>query len=180
MGRITSKKRLDIAIEAFAKILRQTDKKLHFNICGTGDENILRNSKNQITNLSISDYVSFLGWKSGTEKEEILKKSNCFILTSEDENFAIAVAETLQYGIPSIISENVALSSVVKKFNAGLVFRNLDAIEISKLMIEIVDADQNILYESAVNASEQFSWDLIGKVWERCLYECIDFSMNKK
>ena len=134
---------------------------------------IIEDIKEKIHDLALDDCVSFLGWKTGKEKIEILRNSDCFILTSEDENFAIAVAESLQYGIPSIISKQVALSQVVEEYGAGLVFKDLDSNEISKIMLEMIQLDQEMLRKSALRASEQFSWEKISIIWSDSLKELL-------
>lgn len=173
LGRITSKKRIDIALESFAKMKKLTTRKTHFNICGSGDEQIMADIEKKVSDLNLNEYVSFLGWKAGKEKIEILRISDCFILTSEDENFAIAVAESLQNGVPTVISRQVALSQVVEEFGAGLVFENLDASEIAKVMHEIMEMDQELLRVSALRASEQFSWEKISVFWSDSLQEIL-------
>ena len=173
LGRITSKKRIDVALDSFAKLTKITTRKIHFNICGSGDEIIIEDIKEKIRDLALDNCVSFLGWKTGKEKIEILRNSDCFILTSEDENFAIAVAESLQYGIPSIISKQVALSQVVEEYGAGLVFKDLDSNEISKIMLEMIQLDQEMLRKSALRASEQFSWEKISIIWSDSLKELL-------
>jgi glycosyltransferase involved in cell wall biosynthesis len=173
LGRITTKKRIDIALDSFAKLTKITTRKIHFNICGSGDEKIIEAIKEKISNLSLNKCVSFLGWKTGNEKIEILRNSDCFILTSEDENFAIAVAESLQYGIPAIVSKQVALSRVVEDYGAGLVFKDLDSNEISKIMLEMIELDHEMLRESALRAGQQFSWEKISIIWSDSLQELL-------
>ncbi len=173
LGRITSKKRIDVALDSFAKLTKTTTKKIHFNICGSGDEEIIEDIRKRISTLSLNNCVSLLGWKTGKEKIEILRNSDCFILTSEDENFAIAVAESLQYGVPTIISKQVALSQVVEEYGAGLVFKDLNSDEISKIMLEMIDLDQEMLRKSALHASEQFSWEKISTIWSNSLQELV-------
>jgi glycosyltransferase involved in cell wall biosynthesis len=171
LGRITEKKRIDIALNSFAKLRRLTQEKVHFNICGTGDKTLVDTLKRTIFDLNLSENVSLLGWKTGEDKIAIMESSDCFVLTSEDENFAIAVAEALQGGIPVIVSKQVALSNVVEEFGAGITFQDLDTDEISMIMLEILRLNQESLRQSALRASEQFSWDKISIIWSDALQE---------
>ena len=116
--------------------------------------------------LFIADRVEFKGWVIAQEKSEILQNSDCFLLTSEDENFAIAAGEALAYGIPCILSTKVALSNAVKKYGAGKVFSRLEPSEISEAMIEIFRSDLVDLKSKSRNASKEISWDFVSKNWD--------------
>jgi len=166
MGRIAPKKRLDLALEAFSNLPHEIREESKLVICGSGDENYVRAIKIKAEGLCISNRVEFKGWVVSDEKSEILRNSDCFLLTSEDENFAIAAGEALAYGIPCILSTKVALSNLVKKYGAGKVFSRLEASEISEAMIEIFKSDLTDLKSKARNASAEISWDFVSKNWD--------------
>lgn len=166
MGRIAPKKRLDLALEAFSNLPYEIREQSKLVICGSGDEKYVSAIKMKAEGLYITNRVEFKGWVFSDEKSEILRNSDCFLLTSEDENFAIAAGEALAYGIPCILSTKVALSKLVKKYTAGKVFSKLDASEISEAMIEIFKSDLTDLKLKARNASEEISWNCISKNWD--------------
>ena len=166
MGRIASKKRLDLALEAFSNLPYEIQEESKFVICGSGEENYVSSIKMKAEELFIADRVEFKGWVVAYEKSEILQNSDCFLLTSEDENFAIAAGEALAYGIPCILSTKVALSDVVKKYGAGRVFSRLEPSEITDAMIEIFRSDLVDLKSKARNASKEISWDFVSKNWD--------------
>jgi glycosyltransferase involved in cell wall biosynthesis len=174
LGRITKKKRIDVALEAISKLRSLTTRNIHFNICGSGDEIITQEIKKRIAELSLNEIVSFHGWIAGRAKLEIIRNSDCFILTSEDENFAIAVAESLQCGVPTIISEQVALSQVVEEYGAGIIFKDLDSTAISCAMLKLMESNQATLRESARNASAQFNWKKVAINWHNSLLEVLN------
>jgi glycosyltransferase involved in cell wall biosynthesis len=177
MGRIAPKKRLDLAIEAFKNLPHEIQNESKFVICGSGDEDYVSAIKAKAQELSITNRVEFRGWVAADEKSEALNNSDCFLLTSEDENFAIAAAEALAYGIPCIVSNKVALSSVVEKYGAGKVFSNLDSAEISYAMIEIFNSDLVNLKSRAKNASLELKWDYVSTNWDLALKNLV---RNKK
>jgi glycosyltransferase involved in cell wall biosynthesis len=166
MGRIAPKKRLDLALEAFSNLPHEIREESKLVICGSGDENYVRAIKIKAEGLCITNRVEFKGWVASDEKSEILRNSDCFLLTSEDENFAIAAGEALAYGIPCVLSTKVALSNLVKKYGAGKVFSRLEASEISEAMIEIFKSDLSDLKSKARNASAEISWDFVSKNWD--------------
>jgi glycosyltransferase involved in cell wall biosynthesis len=173
MGRIAPKKRLDIAIEAFYCLPEEVRTRSKLVICGSGDSDYLESMVNIVKKFSLADRVDFKGWVSAEEKSMILNSSDCFLLTSEDENFAIAAGEALAYGVPCILSTQVALSSLVEKYNAGKVFYNLDPYSISKDMLKLFNSDKNEMRKRALRASEELSWEFVSKNWERALMRII-------
>jgi glycosyltransferase involved in cell wall biosynthesis len=96
----------------------------------------------------------------------ILNNSDCFLLTSEDENFAIAAGEALVYGVPCIVSRQVALSSLVDKYSAGKVFSKLEPLGISEAMLYLFNSDMNEMRKRALRASEELKWEFVITNWE--------------
>ena len=173
MGRIAPKKRLDVAIEAFYCLPIEVRTRSKLVICGSGDNDYIESMANRVKKLSIADRVDFKGWVSAEEKSMILNSSDCFLLTSEDENFAIAAGEALAYGIPCILSTQVALSSLVEKYNAGKVFSKLEPSSISKDMQDVFNSDTNEMRKRALLASEELNWKYVSTKWELALVRII-------
>lgn len=169
MGRITPKKRLDVALEAFNCLPVEVRIRSKLVICGSGDSGYLESIVDRVKKLSIADQVDFKGWVSSVEKSTILNNSNCFLLTSEDENFAIAAGEALAYGVPCIVSRQVALSSLVDKHNAGKVFSKLEPFIISEAMLSMFNSDMNEMRKRALRAGEELKWEFVVTNWEIAL-----------
>jgi glycosyltransferase involved in cell wall biosynthesis len=166
MGRIAKKKRLDIALQAFALASEKSHLKMKFIVCGSGEESDLAQLKELVVALHIEAEVEFRGWVDFNEKQLAFLESDCFILTSEDENFAIAAAEALAHGVPCILSSNVALASLVTKHSAGVVFEELIPLEIEKAISKIAGLDKELMKNSSLQAASELSWDLIATKWE--------------
>lgn len=166
MGRIAKKKRLDIALRAFALASKKSDLQMKFIVCGSGEEKDLVMLKNLANTLQIEAEVEFRGWVDYSEKQLAFRESDCFILTSEDENFAIAAAEALAHGLPCILSSNVALASLVIKHNAGIVFQELDPLEIKKAILDISKYNRFDSRGSSLRAASELGWDVIASNWD--------------
>ncbi len=166
MGRIAQKKRLDIALQAFALASKKSELKMKFIVCGSGEERDIALLKELVVALNIEAEVEFRGWVDFNEKQQAFQESDCFILTSEDENFAIAAAEALAHGVPCILSSNVALSSLVTRHSAGIVFRELVPIEIKNAILEISKFDREVSQRASLLAASEIRWDVIAKQWE--------------
>jgi glycosyltransferase involved in cell wall biosynthesis len=164
MGRLASKKRIDVALRSLKLATELSSKPIKLIVCGTGEQSIV----NQVYEYQKTPgllQVDYRGWVGGLEKEQLLSSADCFILTSEDENFAIAVAEGLSFGLPALISSKVALSSLVKRYSAGSVFTGLDIEAIALEVLKIMDTNMSHLSENAFNASKELTWDFVGKNW---------------
>jgi glycosyltransferase involved in cell wall biosynthesis len=169
MGRIAKKKRLDIALQAFALASKKSKLKMKFIVCGSGEEREIALLKKLVEALHIEAEVEFRGWVDFNEKQAAFQESDCFILTSEDENFAIAAAEALAHGVPCILSANVALSSLVTKHRAGIVFEELVPLEIEKAINTVAGLDRETAINSSLRAASDLSWDLIALQWDATL-----------
>ncbi len=165
MGRIAQKKRLDIALQAFALASEKSKFKMKFIVCGSGDERDMALLKELVVALNIEAEVEFRGWVDFGEKQLAFQESDCFILTSEDENFAIAAAEALANGIPCILSSNVALASLVSKHSAGVVFEELLPSEIEKAIVLMSKSDRDVSRGASLRAASEISWEVIAKNW---------------
>ena len=174
MGRIAKKKRLDIALQAFALASVQSHLRMKFIVCGSGEERDVAQLKELAVNLNIEAEVEFRGWVDLSEKQQAFLESDCFILTSEDENFAIAAAEALAHGIPCILSSNVALSSSVRKHGAGIVLEELAPLEIEKAIVKISNSNREDSKRSALRAASELSWDIIARQWESSIKSLLE------
>jgi glycosyltransferase involved in cell wall biosynthesis len=174
MGRIAKKKRLDIALQAFALASKNSNLRMKFIVCGSGEERDVAPLKKLVEDLQIQGEVDFRGWVDFTEKQLAFSESDCFILTSEDENFAIAAAEALAHGIPCILSSNVALASSVRKHGAGIVFEELAPLEIEKAIVEISNFNREDSKSSALRAASELSWDVIARQWESSIKSLLE------
>src|SRR5207249_5667635 len=67
--------------------------------------------------------VIWTGHLSGEMKAAALAAADVFVLPSASENFGIAAAESLAAGVPTIVSEEVALSDDIRRYDAGVIVK---------------------------------------------------------
>ena len=164
-SRIALKKRLDLCIIATRKLLDLgIDVKL--TIAGTGDFQLMSQLINLIDNLKIKHSVEFLGFIDGDQKHLCFQKSDIFLLPSENENFAVAVAEAISYQVPVVVSKNVAMKDFVLAQGVGEV---IDDLEVSELVSKILKIKESYLryWDNCRKSKNLLSWDEVLKIWER-------------
>ena len=125
MSRIHPIKRLEIIIRAFGVIKSSKPKaywKLH--IAGDGNKKYIDELKSLIKKEGLSKKIIWYGFISNKKKENLLKKSDWFILTSKSESFGISIIEALSWGIPALISKEIPLSNEIQKNNSGYIIND--------------------------------------------------------
>lgn len=101
VGVFRHNKRFDILVDAFSKC-RFPDN-VTLDIVGDGGERELIESK--IEQYHLSDQIHLLGIKTPAEVSELLCHSDCFVLSSRLETFAIVVIEAMAKGLPVIATK---------------------------------------------------------------------------
>lgn len=100
------------------------DLKISLLICGTGDEVYVSNLQQRAHRLDLLDgRVHFLGHVDGESKKSAFMNADVFVLPSYSENYGIAVAEALSYGVPVIVSRGTPWQKIEEK-NCGLWVEN--------------------------------------------------------
>ena len=138
LSRIHPMKGLELLMDAFG-MLREKNKDVALVIAGHGEAAYVRELRERALRLQHGarslepeeenkereeDYgIIWTGHLSGEMKGAALAAADVFVLPSASENFGIAAAESLAAGIPTIVSEEVALSSDIRRYDAGVVVK---------------------------------------------------------
>jgi len=126
LSRIHPKKNLPILMEAIGhKEIFQVPPLL--TIAGDGDADYVRILRERADSLGISDRVEFVGFADKTMKARLYARCDIFALPSFQENFGIAVAEAMSYGLPAVVSTEVALAKEIRESGGGAVASHTDA-----------------------------------------------------
>ncbi len=163
LSRISSEKRLDLCIRAIHS-LNITSPKYILNIYGLGSEALERELKNLVEALGIQQSVNFMGHVEGDAKTEALMNSDIFLLPSENENFAVAVAESIAFGKPVVVSQFVATHQFVDKHKAGITINQL---EVESLVVGIREVTNNFstIQRNCVSSAPLLDWDVVIRRW---------------
>jgi len=117
LGRLHRKKGLDLLIPAFGRL---KDSPAMLVIAGPDDE-YESEVRRMVAAAGIEKRVVFTGMLRGRERVEALIDSALFVLPSYQENFGIAVVESLAAGVPVIISDQVNIHREIVASGGGAV-----------------------------------------------------------
>lgn len=122
LGRLHPKKRPDLAIRAMSGV-RAKEPHAALLMVGSGDPVYVGALRELAASLGLGDCVHFLGLLTGNDKWSALAASRVFVLPSLQENFAIAVAESLQVGVPVLITDKINIWREIVGAGAGVLLR---------------------------------------------------------
>lgn len=155
LSRIHVKKGCDLLLKAFARTATM-DPTLHLVIAGPCASDYLLELQQLATDLGIADRVSWPGMVKGEMKWGAFAAAEVFALSSHQENFGIAVAESLACGLPVLISDQVNIWREIEADKAG--FAEPDTVEGTVRLLEkwfSLTAAQR--HEMALNAKRCFN-----------------------
>lgn len=139
LGRVISKKRPDLLIQAFADWRSEsaTGKDSFLVIAGPRERDRYFDSLNSLAqSLGVSDRVLFVGPLFDDEKWRAYRDADVFVLPSENENFGNTAGEAASCGTPVIVTRNCGIAPLVEP--AGRIVR-ADRAEIAGALEQILD-----------------------------------------
>jgi glycosyltransferase involved in cell wall biosynthesis len=108
LGRLHPKKNVEFLIRAWAEA--RPDSSWRLIIAGPGATDYVSRLKTLANALRVEEQVTFLPMVTGADKMYLLQHAKWFILPSQQENFGNAVLEAIQYGCPTVVSDQVHLT----------------------------------------------------------------------
>ena len=123
MGRIHSKKGIDILIEAFARSLA-LDPAWHLVIAGPDTDGLQAELEALAARLGMANRITWTGMLKGTLKWGALAAAEVFALPSHQENFGLAIVEAMACSLPVIVSDKVNIWREIDDYRAGSVCKD--------------------------------------------------------
>lgn len=154
LGRIHQKKRPDLLISAM-EMVRSTRPGMKLVVAGPTDSDY--------ANMLMSEsppWVVFTGELLGTAKSSAYHYAELFALTSQSENFGIAVPEALSAGIPALTSDTMPWGSLERR-GVGAT-SSLKSEDIASAILRLLEARSGAPDELAQLCREvasEYSWD---------------------
>lgn len=129
-------------LEQLFNVLSQLNFPWHLQIIGQGETEYVKQLQQQLQQLGLAEKVSWLGWREGDEKFQLLAEADLFVLPSQNENFANAALEALSVGTPVLLSAQVGLSTYVRTQDLGWIYDGTEAGLLQALQSAYTAADQ--------------------------------------
>jgi glycosyltransferase involved in cell wall biosynthesis len=120
LSRIHEKKGCDLLVQAFGHVAG-ADPALHLVVAGPDQTGQLPRLQQLAQAAGVADRVSWPGMLQGEMKWGAFYAAEVFALPSHQENFGIAVAESLGCGLPVLISDKVNIWREIEADGAGIV-----------------------------------------------------------
>jgi glycosyltransferase involved in cell wall biosynthesis len=189
LSRIHPMKGLELLLDAFSMV-REKHKGVALVIAGDGEEAYVREMRERArrnlrsgsasgsacpTNPEEEGAVIWTGHLSGEMKAAALAAADVFVLPSASENFGIAAAESLAAGVPTVVSEEVALSGDIRQYDAGVVVKR----DVQQLGDAIGGLLSNRERAAALSANgrrlveKRYLPDAVGKALHELYQKCI-------
>lgn len=120
LGRIHEKKGCDLLLQAFAAVAG-LDRSLHLVMAGPCEMPLRHHLEAMALRAGVADRVTWTGMLQGDLKWGAFEAADAFCLPSHQENFGVAVAESLACGVPVLISNRVNIWREIEGDGAGLI-----------------------------------------------------------
>ncbi len=149
LGRLHQGKGNDFLLKGISRVSK-TRKNLYCMLVGADDghEETLRNLSKE---LNIEDRVIFVGFKSGYEKNEILKCSNIVVQLSRFEQGAWAPLEGVLCKTPIIVTDHTGTGEDIKRLDAGYLVK-MDDIDDLEEKINFIINNYDSAYDKTLKA----------------------------
>ncbi len=126
-------------------------------IAGPIDNIYAKKMINLVRSLGLSDQIIFSGMLDNNAKWGAFYLANIFILPSHQENYGIAVVESLACGCPVFITNKINIYPYILEGNCGIVFED----NVDELKKEILNWDfKNLKKRDAMSRSATKTYEL--------------------
>ena len=165
-GRFDKKKNLPLLLKSMSQILTKYPD-LILDIAGSGTPKEIENLRTIVQTLGLEKNIKFHGWIDRTKMNELFSSTRLLVLPSENENFALVVAEALSAGVPCVVSKFVGTSDIVAKHHAGEIIDELTPESVAAGVIKVLEGDENAYKAAALQATcEDLDWSKIALRWK--------------
>lgn len=163
LSRLDPKKGVELLLGAFREICEEFPGALLL-IAGDGEAAYVETVKSRARELRLDKVIVWMGFVDGAEKSALLASATVFVLPSFSENFGIAAAEALAAGVPSVLSEHVAIASKAAAREAALVVPcEVTAISAAVArLLKDVRLRERLAHQARVFARREFSSRAVG------------------
>ena len=173
--RLISRKRIDILIEATAK-LKKAGVNVRLSIAGEG--NLADGLKDIAENLGVENEVNFLGRVAAENMPGVYRGNDIFVMSSAHEGMSNAMLEATASGLPIVTTRCEGVEELIR--NNGVVVETADAEAISRAVSEMVNdpGKYSELSSAACQLAELFTWANMAEEYLKCYKKVIEQKNN--
>ena len=159
LSRLHPKKGLDVLIDAFAELTRQSQfQDWRLIIAGEGPaEDVLKQRA-----AAVAGRIEFPGWLDGERKEAMLRGASLLALPSYQENFGLCVMEALARSVPVLVSPHVNLAVEIAAANAGWIAQ-VEKDALAAALVSALSDDDELSRRGRAGKvlSQKYSWERV-------------------
>jgi glycosyltransferase involved in cell wall biosynthesis len=173
VGRLGSRKNVDLALRGIATLIRQYGKNVEFLIAGTGrHEQRLREIA---VSQGINNQVNFLGHVSDGKLPLLYSSADIFALTSNYEGFGLVLLEAMACGTPVIGTDVGGISTVIDHGRTGVLIKP-NPCAFAHATEYISSQEESLAHMSceAVKYAERHPWTRVAQEVEDIYFKCVD------
>lgn len=131
-------------------------------IVGPNEGGYLDTVKARAAEMGLQDSIVFHGELTGQAKIDAFKRADLFVLPTFSENFGLAIAEALSYGIPVITTKGAPWRDLIDHKCGWWVDIDVNAIEKAlRESMAMSDYERSILGQNARQYVMRYNWDNI-------------------
>jgi glycosyltransferase involved in cell wall biosynthesis len=165
-GRFDKKKNLPLVIKAMPIVLEKYPD-LTLDIAGSGTAKEVKKLQSLVNSLKLESSIQFHGWIDAPKMLELFSGARLLVLPSENENFAIVVAEALSAGVPCVLSKFVGTADIIGKHHAGEIIQELTPTSVANGILKVLQGDETKYREAAFEAVQNsLDWSKIALQWK--------------
>lgn len=158
-GRLVPVKRLEVLLEAWARICRDDPSGAILQLAGFGPERERLETK--VRSLGVNEHVQFLGFLSESEMIRAYQAASVFVSISRDEGMPNSVLEAMACGLPVVLSDIGPHREIMGESRAGEFCAGDDPVELAGMLRKMMESpEQRALMgsEARLAMMERFSW----------------------
>ena len=164
VGRIQPLKGVDVAVDAFAEVVRLLPEARLVLVGGpsgsAGSTEVTR-IRQRIADLGIADSVRTWEAQPHADVAAFYQAADVLVVPSRSESFGLVAVEAQAVGLPVVAANVGGLRHVVQQRISGILVDGWDANDFAKAILELLQspATRDELSTGALESSKRFSWD---------------------
>ena len=170
VGRLETRKGVDILLKALARVIRETQARLV--LAGSGNHSFYRDLAQS---LGIPDKVIFLGFVPEETLRLLYSSCDLFVLPSRLEGFGLVALEAMAAGKPVVATKVGSIPELIKAGQNGLLVQPGDENELAQAIIQLL-SDSSLASSIGRNnlriAKSHYSWQSTAQKTEQLYREC--------